>query len=224
MISCLLVSPSSASARCHHEGSDERHRRPRTVAQSSGGAWRQRQAGTRHWTGFKVQGRTGTGTGSPQGDVLVARQCRRPRRAAARGTCACACRCRYDLSITGSAQCFGGGVRGRSWEMPRHGNASGRTPPGCPVLPPTAQLSHGVCSKCARQGGWEVALPAVTLQEDGWVPSVAAPRGRRCCPGPAPARCSGYWSCSAGRARGCANTPEELGPKAAVCSQCRQAL
>lgn len=75
MLLCLLVSPSSASARCHHRSSEDCHRRPCRAAQSSSGAWRWRQAGTRRWmTGFQVQGRTGTGTGSCQGAMLVARQ------------------------------------------------------------------------------------------------------------------------------------------------------
>lgn len=58
MISCFLMTPGSVSPPL------DRHRRPYTAPWSSGGAGDGARLQRGPWTGFKVQGHTGTGTGS----------------------------------------------------------------------------------------------------------------------------------------------------------------
>lgn len=213
MLLCLLVSPSSASARCHRRSSEDCHRRPCRAAQSSGGAQRRRQAGTRCWTGFQVQGRTGTGTGSCQGDMLVARQ-----------------RCPWHVCVPMCTEHHQ--LHSVFWEGVR-GPAAERCPGmGMPVAArlwatrrsrPWLGFLMGFAANVLAPGQLGGSVACGHVAGEPWVSGVTAPRGWRCRPGPVPARCSGYWSCAAGGARGCANTLEEPGPKAAVCSQCRQA-
>lgn len=60
MISCFLMTPGSVSPAVPPE---DRHRRPYTAPWSSGGAGDGARLERGPWTGFKVQGHSGTGTG-----------------------------------------------------------------------------------------------------------------------------------------------------------------